>query len=161
MPVRRALGITQYKAPPPGVRSGNGQRGSAQPAVRTATGGEGESYVEDEFASANLVAEVGYSGYSDPFSSDGPIAPPPDSDDGPPISDSAEAAALSDARNRGENVLSTALRNAEEETSKKKLPELRDILPAVPEPLKEALEDIFRAKWTKVVRVKKRDLFVP
>ena len=74
----------------------------------------------------------------------------------------AEAAALADARGRGEAVaITAALNQVEEETSKKKLPDLREIIPLIPANIQEAMDDIFRARFVRLVRVKKRDLLQP
>jgi len=79
-----------------------------------------------------------------------------------PISESAEASAQADARDRGEEqVIVKALVKAEEETIKKTLPPLDQLTPRIPEPVKEVLEELFRARWSRVMRVKKRDLTNP
>lgn len=159
LPLKRALGVNQYKAPPPGARSA--ARGSAMPSLGTqatvvdaATG--------EEFSSYEGVAETassGFEGVSD-FSS-GVVPPPVEGDDAPPFNADSEASALADARARGEDVLSAALNTAEDEASRKKLPSLTEVLPAIPTAIQEAIDEIFRAKWVRVARVKKKDLFTP
>lgn len=136
LPPRPALGLHQYKAPPPGARR-------AQGAATAATGFSGDA---DPLPDEDFLA---------------PSAPPAaDSDDPDFISPDAEASAMADARERGEeSLISAALTQAEEDTASKKLPTVTELLPQIPPAIQEALDDIFRARWTKVVRVKKRDLF--
>lgn len=123
-------------------------------AIDPETGEEIEIYenVAEDFSGNYAGSDLG----------EGGVMPPPDEGDDDPIpSAEAESSALSDAKNRGEDVLSTALKNAEEETIKKKLPTLSEAIPLVPLPIQEALDEIFRAKWTRVTRIKKRELYQP
>lgn len=73
--------------------------------------------------------------------------------------ESAEAAFLSDAKERGEVIVP---RKAEdegaEETAAKVLPALDTMVARIPAPVLEALEDLFRAKFVTVKRVPKKAL---
>lgn len=65
-------------------------------------------------------------------------------------------------RERGEEtVIASALSKVEEETVKKALPPLEQLMPHIPEHVKESMEELFRAKWTRVVRIKKRQISNP
>ena len=79
----------------------------------------------------------------------------------PPLpGEEAEASFLAEARERGENVASVAaaLAAAESEDEKGALPPLEELVQKLPAELRETLDDLFRAKFVKVIRVRKRDL---
>jgi len=93
------------------------------------------------------------------FSGDAMPPPPGDSEDGSWPSESAEAAAIADGQVRGETIIAAALStDAEEETEKKELPSLDQLLQKVPAEVRDTMEELFRAKWTRVIRVRKKDL---
>ncbi len=107
---------------------------------------------EEDYERIEGVEESAFLGESMPVPSEGDESPLPGAN--------AEASALAAARGGGEDVIiAAALNRAEEETSKKKLPSVTEVLPQIPIKVQEALDDLFRAKWTRVVRIKKRDLF--
>jgi hypothetical protein len=72
----------------------------------------------------------------------------------------AEAAFLAEARERGEDVASVAaaLAAAESEDDKGALPPLEELVQKLPAELRDTLDDLFRAKFVKVMRVRKKDL---
>ena len=72
----------------------------------------------------------------------------------------AEAAFLAEARERGEDVASVAaaLAAAESEEEKGSLPPLEELIQKLPAELRDTLDDLFRAKFVKVIRVRKKDL---
>jgi hypothetical protein len=72
----------------------------------------------------------------------------------------AEASFLAEARERGEDVASVAaaLAAAESEEEKSVLPPLEELVQKLPAELRDTLDDLFRAKFVKVMRVRKRDL---
>jgi len=72
----------------------------------------------------------------------------------------AEAAFLAEARERGEDVASVAaaLAAAESEDDKGALPPLEELIQKLPAELRDTLDDLFRAKFVKVMRVRKKDL---
>lgn len=147
MPEKRLLGLHQYKAPPILARQ-TVLRAPQPQSSGAASGGSSE----DDYERIEGVEESAFLGESMPVPSDG--------DEGPLPGANADAAALSQARAGGEEVIiAAALNRAEEETSKKKLPSVTEVLPQIPVKVQEALDDLFRAKWTRVVRIKKRDLF--
>ena len=72
----------------------------------------------------------------------------------------AEASFLAEARERGENVASVAaaLSAAASEDEKGALPPLEELVQKLPAELRDTLDDLFRAKFVKVIRVRKADL---
>ena len=79
----------------------------------------------------------------------------------PPLpGEEAEAAFLAEARERGEDVASVAaaLAAAESEDEKGALPPLEELVRKLPAELRDTLDDLFRAKFVKVMRVRKKDL---
>lgn len=83
------------------------------------------------------------------FLDDGPVWP----------SEAAESAFRAEARESGEEVaVEAALDSAEAEEDKKALPALGELMPNIPEPVRETLEELFRAKFVRVMRVRKKDL---
>ena len=91
---------------------------------------------------------------------DGLKSTPTESVPSPLPGEEAEAAFLAEARERGENVASVAaaLAAAESEDEKGALPPLEELVQKLPAELRETLDDLFRAKFVKVIRVRKRDL---
>ncbi len=73
-------------------------------------------------------------------------------------SDEAEALARAEASDRGESLQATPVPPEEEEPEKSALPDLNQLVERLPASLKETLEDLFRARWSRVARFKKRDL---
>lgn len=73
-------------------------------------------------------------------------------------SDEAESLARADAAERGESIQAPPMPNEEEEPEKAALPSLEQLVERVPEPVRATLEDLFRARWTRVARFRKRDL---
>jgi hypothetical protein len=73
--------------------------------------------------------------------------------------EAAESSFLSDARERGEPVV-VAKANVEsaEETDAKPLPPLNELVERIPAEVREALDDLFRARFVTVKRVPKRAL---
>lgn len=73
--------------------------------------------------------------------------------------ESAEAAFLSDAKERGEVVVARkAEEEGAEETGAKALPPLEAMVARIPAPVLETLEDLFRAKFVAVKKVPKKAL---
>lgn len=73
--------------------------------------------------------------------------------------ESAEAAFLSDAKERGEVVVARkAEEEGAEETVAKALPSLEAMVARIPAPVLETLEDLFRAKFVAVKKVPKKAL---
>lgn len=90
-------------------------------------------------------------------------APPPDLEEGSIPTDDAEAAALADARERGETLAPAAPATqpeAESELEEKHnaAPSLEELRQKIPAEVLDALEDLFRARWQRVIRVRKKDL---
>lgn len=96
-------------------------------------------------------------------------AMPTDDDERPPSregaesgawpDETAEAAFLTEARNRGE-VLAPARAREEiaEETDARPLPALDELVQRIPSEVREALDDLFRARFVRVARVPKNAL---
>lgn len=88
----------------------------------------------------------------------------PFDDDGPVWPDEAQESAMrAEVAERGETLASRAAREAaetaaEEATEKKNLPSLDDLIERIPAEVRETLEDLFRAKFVKVVRTPKKAL---
>jgi hypothetical protein len=74
--------------------------------------------------------------------------------------DAAEAAALADDRDRaGEASLTTALtENDLEQESNRPLPALEELLKVLEPKVRASLEELYRARFTRVTRLKVRDL---
>jgi hypothetical protein len=72
--------------------------------------------------------------------------------------DSAEAAFLADARERGEVVVAARPAESAEENESTPLPSLDDLVQRIPPEVREALEDLFRARFVTVKRVPKKVL---
>ncbi len=73
--------------------------------------------------------------------------------------DSAESAFLAEARDRGEPIAPTrAKEEIADETDAKALPPLNELVNRIPADVREALEDLFRARFVTVKRVPKRAL---
>lgn len=89
-------------------------------------------------------------------------AAPPASSDAEGASwpdESVESAFLAEARDRGEPVAPTrAKEDIAEETDAKALPPLNELVNRIPADVREALEDLFRARFVTVKRVPKRAL---
>ena len=85
---------------------------------------------------------------------------PPDAAEPTVPGDEAEASFLAEARERGEDVASVAaaLAAAESEEEKSSLPPLEELVQKLPAELRDTLDDLFRARFVKVIRVRKRDL---
>ena len=114
---------------------------------------ESSPLVVAESAESDAVA----AGSNDP----GGLKPPPPETGDPPLpGEEAEAAFLAEARERGENVASVAaaLAAAESEEEKSALPPLEELVQKLPTELRDTLDDLFRAKFVKVMRVRKKDL---
>ena len=96
------------------------------------------------------------SGYARP----GGLKAPPENFEPTLPGDEAEAAFLAEARERGENVASVAaaLAAAESEEQQGALPPLEKLVQKLPAELRDTLDDLFRAKFVRVVRVRKKDL---
>ena len=69
----------------------------------------------------------------------------------------AEAAFLGEARERGEPAGAAPV-EAAEENGAKPLPPLEELVKRIPAEARELLDDLFRAKFTAVRRVRKSDL---
>ena len=69
-----------------------------------------------------------------------------------------EAAFLAEARERGEPVVQRPAAEAEEESDTKALPPLEQLVNRIPAEARELLDELFRAKFTTVRRVRKSDL---
>ena len=91
--------------------------------------------------------------------SDGLKPPSLDKAEPPLPGEEAEAAFLAEARERGEDVASVAaaLAAAESEDDKGALPPLEELVQKLPAELRDTLDDLFRAKFVKVMRVRKKD----
>jgi hypothetical protein len=78
----------------------------------------------------------------------------------PPVSDDvAESAFRAEARERGETLRSAApAAELAEDTPAEPLPALSDLVQRIPAEVREALDDLFRAKFTGVKRVPKSAL---
>ena len=71
--------------------------------------------------------------------------------------ESAESAILSELKSRGE-VVAPVPTEAVEEIAPKNLPSLDELVKRIPADVREALDDLFRAKFVRVVRVPKQAL---
>ena len=113
---------------------------TAAPTV--AGGGDDEAAEAVPAASAGAPDEGG-------FLDDGPVWP----------SEDAESAFRAEARERGEEVaVEAALDSAEAEEEKRAVPALDELMPKLPESVRDTLEELFRAKFVRVIRVRKKDL---
>lgn len=74
--------------------------------------------------------------------------------------DTAEAAFMAEARGRGESVKAApaVVEEIEDRESAKALPKLSELVERIPVETREVLEELFRAKFVAVRRVKKSDL---
>lgn len=73
--------------------------------------------------------------------------------------EAAEAAFISEARGRGESPKATVTPiETEEERAPKQLPPLSELVERIPAETRELLDELFRAKFVAVRRVKKSDL---
>ncbi|MSU69965.1 MAG: hypothetical protein EXS39_04165 [Opitutaceae bacterium] len=74
--------------------------------------------------------------------------------------EAAEAAFLTDARERGDRTdpAVTSAAEAMEETDTQGLPPLEELVKRIPPGVRDALDDFFRAKFTSVRRVPKKAL---
>ncbi len=72
--------------------------------------------------------------------------------------DSAEAAFLADARERGEVVVAARPAEPVEENEATALPALNELVQRIPAEVREVLEDLFRARFVSVKRVPKKAL---
>ena len=72
--------------------------------------------------------------------------------------ESAEAAFLGEARERGEVVVPKKAEDVAEETTAKPLPALDALVERIPAEVRDVLEDLFRAKFVAVKRVPKKAL---
>ncbi len=73
--------------------------------------------------------------------------------------ESAEAAFLADARERGEPVVATKTADeAPEENDSKALPPLNELVERIPTEVRETLEELFRARFVNVKRMPKKAL---
>ena len=74
--------------------------------------------------------------------------------------EAAEAAFLSEGRGSAEvpAVLKPASPRGEDDDNEKALPKLDDLVNRIPADARELLDELFRAKFTKVRRVKQSDL---
>lgn len=137
-----ALGLKTYQVPeqPAQVPTASKPKASAPSSPRAESSGD---FDEDYVSAGEPVVEDAGSEASWP-------------------TESAEASALADVRERGEDtVIASALSKVEEETVKKALPPLEQLTPRIPDQVKESMEELFRAKWTRVVRIKKRQITNP
>ena len=71
--------------------------------------------------------------------------------------ESAESTMLSELRSRGE-LATPAATEAVEETDTKNLPSLDELVKRIPPEVREAVDDLFRAKFVRVTRVPKKAL---
>jgi len=91
----------------------------------------------------------------------GPAPALPDDNAPWPVDETAEAAFRADAHLRGESVMpvsNVATAAGEETEPKGTLPPLEELVKRIPPEVREALEDLFRAKFVKVKRVPKQAL---
>ena len=73
--------------------------------------------------------------------------------------ESAEAAFLAEARGRGEVLAPTkARKEIAEETDARALPVLDELVPRIPPEVREVLDELFRARFVRVVRVPRKAL---
>jgi hypothetical protein len=76
--------------------------------------------------------------------------------------EAAEASFMAEARERGEPVASVSLpaavKEAVDETDPGHLPSLEELVQRIPAEVREALDDLFRAKFTTVRRLPKKSL---
>jgi len=73
--------------------------------------------------------------------------------------ESAEAAFLADARERGEPVVATKTADeVPEENDSKALPPLHELVERIPAEVRETLEELFRARFVNVKRMPKKAL---
>ena len=73
--------------------------------------------------------------------------------------ESAEAAFLADARERGEPVVATKTADeAPEENDSKALPPLNELVERIPAEVRDTLEELFRARFVNVKRMPKKAL---
>jgi hypothetical protein len=73
--------------------------------------------------------------------------------------DSAESSFLADARARGEPVVAKiAAEESAEETDSGALPTLNELVERIPAEVRDALDDLFRARFVNVKRIPKKAL---
>lgn len=88
-----------------------------------------------------------------------PAQSEPGTADGEPPSwpdESAEAAFLGEAKERGESVAPKPVAREVEEADPRALPQLDVLVNRIPTEVRDVLEELFRAKFVKVQRVPKR-----
>jgi len=90
---------------------------------------------------------------------DAVVSTPPTLEDEPPLVDeAAEAAFLGEAKERGEVVPKRSEAESEDETPRKALPPLDELVQRIPADVRDTLEDLFRARFTTVKRFPKKAL---
>ena len=72
--------------------------------------------------------------------------------------DAVESAFLAEAKERGEVLAPKPAEDAAEEEDGKAMPAVGDLVAKIPAKVRDALEDLFRAKFVRVVRVPKKAL---
>ncbi len=91
---------------------------------------------------------------------DAVMAAPPALDDtaSTGIDDAAESAFLAETRARGEVVNPPGAAELVEETERTPLPKLDELVERIPANVRDALEDLFRARFVSVKRIPKKAL---
>jgi hypothetical protein len=72
--------------------------------------------------------------------------------------ESAESAMLSELRERGEKLVAVAAAEVIEDVDPKNLPALSELVNRLPTEVRETLDDLFRVKFVRVVRVSQKAL---
>jgi hypothetical protein len=138
----------------------NGERKAEREAATVAESVESDAVSAVSISAKSSVPTDGLKSDLSDAASGGQLPPPLESVPPPLPGEEAEAAFLAEARDRGEEVatVAAALAAAEIEESKSALPPLEDLVQKLPAELRDTLDDLFRAKFVKVIRVRKRDL---
>lgn len=92
--------------------------------------------------------------------SDGGMPAPADEDGSPGFDAAAESAFLAEARERGETVsrAPAAVNGEAEEKGSQPLPRLEELVNRIPENVRDALDELFRARFVTVKRFPKKAL---
>jgi len=134
-----------------------------QPVIETA----GDPDVPDEDAGVEVqphIAAVEVAAMAAATAKEGATGAPVFDEEGPVWPDeSAESAMRAEVVERGETLNSKAASEAaaaaaEAAAEKKNLPSLDKLISKLPADVRDTVEDLFRVKWTKVVRVPRKSL---
>lgn len=137
------------------------EHGFSRPAVMVAATGSGSSaQATAEESEAVTVGDATANPARSEIESDRGMPAPADEDGSPGFDAGAESAFLAEARERGETIsrAPAAVNGEAEENGGKPLPQLDELVNRIPENVRVALDDLFRARFVTVKRFPKKAL---